>query len=146
MDRQHRTTLRIWISLLLLLLVALPAIAQDEATPPSDPPEESGITVEDAAVCLSVEERQAVGTAERFASDVGELACFTRITGGEGQAVVHAWIHEGTTRARVELNVGSDSWRTWSTKQILPSWTGNWEVKVMTPEGQVLQTIAFTVY
>ncbi len=130
--------------LLLLLFLALPALAQDEATPA--PESDSGIGVKVAEVCLKVEERQSVGTAERFASDVGSLACFSRITGGEGQTVVHAWIHEGTTRARVELQVGSDSWRTWSTKQILPSWTGSWEVKIMTPEGQVLHTVAFTIY
>lgn len=119
---------------------------QNPAEAPSEGEQPSGVAVDEAAVCLEVVDREPVGTAERFAADVGTLACFTRITGGGGQVVVHAWIHEGTTRARVELEVGSDSWRTWSTKQILPSWTGSWEVKIMTPDGQVLKTVPFTVY
>ena len=144
MDLLRTTALLSRMPLLLLFFLALPVFAQDETAPV--PEAESGIGVQMAEVCLEVEERQPVGTAERFASDVGSLACFSRITGGEGQTIVHAWIHEGSTRARVELRVGSDSWRTWSTKQILPSWTGSWEVKIMTPEGQVLHTVAFTIY
>jgi len=137
-----------WLPVLLVFLYVLPAAAQTgepEETPPAAT-ERAAITVEDAAVCLEVEERQPVGAGDRFPSDVESLTCFTRIVGGEGESVVHAWIHDGTTRARVELQVGSSSWRTWSTKTILPSWTGAWEVKIMTPAGQVLHSVTFTVY
>ena len=59
--------------------------------------------------------------------------------------MTHAWYHEGETRARVDLPVGSLSWRTWSSKRILPSWTGRWEVKVLDAEGTVLGAAAFEI-
>ncbi len=59
--------------------------------------------------------------------------------------VTHAWYHEGITMARVELNVGSAHWRTWSRKIILPEQTGAWEVKVLDAAGSVLGSGSFTV-
>lgn len=137
-------------SLLVPILVAALLAAGPAAAQTGSPPDTTGISapeVAEAAVCLEVVDREPVQPGERFPADVGELACFTRIADGAGRTVVHAWIHEGTTRARVELEVGpSSSWRLWSTKQILPSWTGSWEVKVMTPDGAVLESIPFTIY
>ena len=47
--------------------------------------------------------------------------------------------------ARVELNVGSGYWRTWSSKAILPEQTGPWEVKVLDAEGTVLAAAGFVI-
>jgi len=138
-----------------LLATASLAAAQDPdladprtAAPGEELSDSLSVSVEEATICLRVdkENREPVGAGDRFPADVGNLTCFTRIKGGSGGKIVHAWIHEGHTRARVTLEIGSDSWRTWSTKRILPSWTGRWEVKVMTPDGVVLKSIPFTVY
>ena len=59
--------------------------------------------------------------------------------------VTHVWYHEGKTMARVDLNIGSADWRTWSSKRILPSWTGSWEVKVLDADGMVLASAGFVV-
>ena len=59
--------------------------------------------------------------------------------------VTHAWYHEGKTMARVDLTVGSENWRTWSSKSYLPSWTGSWEVKVLDTDGMVLGAAEFEV-
>ena len=59
--------------------------------------------------------------------------------------VTHAWYHEGRTMARVDLNVGSAHWRTWSSKIILPEQTGAWEVKVLNADGTVLGAGTFAI-
>jgi len=59
--------------------------------------------------------------------------------------VTHAWYYDGRTMARVELNVGSAHWRTWSSKIILPDQTGSWEVKVLNADGTVLDSGTFEV-
>ena len=118
-----------------LALLASVAAAQEDDSP----------QVADAAICLQIEDHQPVAPADTFTVETGRLYCWTRISGGNGAPVVHAWIHEGQTRARVELPIRSDNWRTYSSKGLLPAWTGDWEVKIMTPEGLVLETIPFVV-
>jgi hypothetical protein len=116
------------------------ALAQEGAEAEVD-----GATVAESAICTQVEDRVPVGAAETFPATVDRLFCFTDLRGAAGTTVSHVWIHEGTTRARVDLEVRGDRWRTWSSKQILPEWTGSWEVKVLTAEGAVLHTLSFTV-
>ena len=98
-----------------------------------------------AAVCIEVIDRAPVGGGERFDVSAGRLYCFTEIIGLEGTTVTHAWIHEGTTRARVELPVRSSRWRTWSSKSLVAGWTGEWEVKILDSDGIVLKTLEFVV-
>jgi hypothetical protein len=47
--------------------------------------------------------------------------------------------------ARVRLPVRSPAWRTWSTRQISPEWTGEWSVRIEDAEGRVLDTLRFTI-
>lgn len=90
--------------------------------------------------------RSIVDPSDRFAPDVEKIFCLTRIQGLEAPTTVtHAWYHEGEAMARVSLNVGSADWRTWSSKRILPAWTGRWEVKVLDETGKVLHTSEFVI-
>lgn len=125
--------------LALAVVGVVPAFAQDAEPAPEGP------SVAEAAVCTAVEDRAPVGAAETFPAGTEQLMCFTDLRNAGGQTIIHAWIHDGTTRARVELEVGGDRWRTWSSKKLLPEWTGAWQVKVMTADGAVLETLDFTV-
>lgn len=122
-----------------------PVRAQQETDPAGAEEATSNIRIAASAICLSVEEHEPVAAADTFAVQDERLYCWTRVEKGKGETIIHAWIHEGTTRARVELPIGSDSWRTYSSKELLPAWTGNWEVKVLTGGGAVLETIPFVV-
>jgi hypothetical protein len=105
-----------------------------------------GVSIETAVVARSVEEREPVGEATSFPADVGELACLTRVAGASGEtSIQHVWFHGSEELARVRLAVRGSSWRTWSTKQILPSWTGAWKVEIQDADGNVLHTVSFTV-
>jgi hypothetical protein len=87
-----------------------------------------------------------VDTASVFAADVEKVICFTRIEGAASPTqITHVWYHEGQIKAQVKLNIGSPNWRTYSSKRLLPTWTGQWEVKVLDGTGTVLATAAFTV-
>lgn len=105
----------------------------------------SALTVE-TAVCTGVTDRAAVGTADSFAPEVGQIFLWCKVTGASaGTAITHVWLHEGKEVAKVELKLGGSPWRTWSSKTIPASWTGNWEVKVLGPDGAELKTATFTV-
>lgn len=132
-----------WLALVLsaglpLAVHAQEAEAADAATGP--------VEVADAAIATGVQERQPVDTLSAVPADIGEVFGWTRVTGfADRGTVVHVWYHDGEEMARVPLRVASPDWRTWSTKQILPSWTGPWRLEVLGPDGETLATLNFTV-
>ena len=92
------------------------------------------------------ETRSLDGEATVFPADTPTIYCRTRILGGaEPASITPVWYREGTTVAHVELAVGSPNWRTVSSKQLLPEWTGSWEVRVLDGAGNLLRTESFTV-
>ncbi len=125
-------------ALTLIVLLAVSAGAQ------TDVPDE-GLVVE-ASFCTAIEDRMPVGESDTFAPDVDTVFMWCRVTGcPDTTAIKLVWTHEGTERATVELPVKSPAWRTWSSKIILPEWTGAWEVKVFDVDGNVLKAAAFTI-
>ena len=46
---------------------------------------------------------------------------------------------------RIPLRVAGSNWRTWSSKNIEPNWTGVWRVDIVGPDGTVLESVSFTV-
>jgi hypothetical protein len=121
-----------------LVAPARPIVAQEasDTTP----------TVSRLVVATGVENREPVGVAEQFSADVGTLYCFMSVEGHfAGAQLYQVWMHGDQEMARVPLTVKGPQWRTWSTKTILPSWTGAWTVKVEDAQGNVLKSVDFTV-
>ncbi len=99
-----------------------------------------------AAICEKVEAREAVGVGTRFANSVPRLYCFTKIVGAEAPTeVVHVWSYGDVERARVNLAVNSDTWRTYSSKVIQSHEIGSWRVDVLDTSGNLLETINFEI-
>jgi hypothetical protein len=101
------------------------------------------ITVE-GAIAVDVMDLEPVEPGTTFGSDVGTLWCWTKVTGAEGMTVEHVWSF-GEYEWVVALDVGGSPWRTYSSKKIVPEWTGEWKVTVRTMDGQVLEEMTFTV-
>lgn len=70
---------------------------------------------------------------------------FTEIAGLKGKVIKHRWEYQGKTMAEVNFNVGSPKWRCYSSKNILPDWTGIWTVSVVDDKGEVLAETYFEV-
>ncbi|HEX6938722.1 MAG TPA: DUF2914 domain-containing protein [Longimicrobiales bacterium] len=104
------------------------------------------VEVSRAVVATGVEEREPVGVAESFAADVGKVYFYTVIEGDFAEIQIeHVWLREGEEVARVPLTARGPRWRTWSSKNIPPDWTGKWTVQVVTGDNQVLRAVDFTV-
>ncbi len=129
----------ILLSAIILMTAPLPL--------PSQEPESPGpIRISSAVIARSVEDREPQGEGTRFPADIGQLVCHTRVEGAQGEAAIyHVWRHGDTLHAKVQLSVRSASWRTWSRKRIHPSWTGPWSVDIEDAEGNVLQSLSFTI-
>ncbi len=105
-----------------------------------------GVRVEDAAIATDVIDLTPQGVSDTFPATISKLYAFTRIVGAEGETMVkHLWFYKDRLMAEVELPVRSPSWRTYSSKNILPSWTGNWRVDITDEDGNLLKSLEFTV-
>ncbi|MBN7820855.1 DUF2914 domain-containing protein [Bowmanella yangjiangensis] len=63
-------------------------------------------------------------------TEVTQVYFYNLVTDMAGQQLTHKWLHEGELMAEVTLNIGSNQWRTWSSKRLLPAWNGNWQIQV----------------
>lgn len=144
--------------LALAFLLTTPCLAQEPPEKPAAPPEETPpeepvsppadrpeLTVT-ATICTTVEDREPVGAGEVFPATVEKLYCHTLIEGAEEPiTITHVWYHGEENMAEVFLDVKSVRWRTWSSKKIVQSWTGEWRVDILGPEGNALTSISFQV-
>jgi len=106
----------------------------------------ASLQVQDVAIGTGVQDRVPMGISSYFDSSVGKLYAFTRIIGAEGDTrVYHKWYHGDVLVADVTLTVRSGDWRTWSSKNVQPDWTGDWRLVVVSEDGSVLSTIKFAV-
>lgn len=55
---------------------------------------------------------------------------FNHLTGMAGTTLTHKWLLNGEEKAVINLNIGSNNWRTYSSKRMNSVMQGNWEVQV----------------
>lgn len=104
------------------------------------------LTVARAVVCQDVVDRMPVGAADVIPAGTERVFCFTRIDGAQGETqITHNWYYMGTLKASVVLPVRTSAWRTWSSKTVLPEWTGEWMVEVLSNDGSPLDSVIFFV-
>ncbi|BBN80090.1 hypothetical protein PA25_00750 [Pseudoalteromonas sp. A25] len=74
-----------------------------------------------------------------------KLFFFTEINNLQGQTVQHLWFHQDQLMAEIPLTISAVRFRTYSSKNIMPSQTGPWRVEVVTEEGQLLAQKSFRI-
>ncbi|MEJ2364684.1 MAG: DUF2914 domain-containing protein [Deltaproteobacteria bacterium] len=126
-----------------LLVVVATFLWLPPATLAQDAP---SLEVAVAAICQDVVDREPVDAGVSFSASIGALYCFTKITGAQDATKIsHVWYFGSTERARVELDVNSDNWRTWSTKIIQAHEIGSWRVDILDAAGTVLKELQFEI-
>jgi len=97
-----------------------------------------------AIVTTAVVDREPVNDLEQVSPENAQVIFFTELRNMAGQSVKHRWNHGGEALAEVEFTVGGPRWRVWSTKKLLPEWTGEWKLEVLDGEGNVLREKRFS--
>lgn len=115
-----------------LNLASLPALA------------DGSIVVRNFVLSHGIQDREPISETESFNVDDGKAFAFARIQNtGDPTMVSFVWEYGDTTHATVPVSVGtSPGWRTWSTSKLRP---GDWRVKLVDEQGEVLLEKAFTV-
>jgi hypothetical protein len=149
-----------WTSCILALaLAALPALAADEGGPGTDPltgePEAAEAAPEAtseppsgrvarAGFTTQVVDREPQDSVTSLSNLATQILFYTELSGLEGHTLTHVWERGGTEMARVPFAVGGERWRVFSSKNLDPSWLGEWKVSVVDEEGRVLHSESFS--
>ena len=62
--------------------------------------------------------------------EVKTLYLFSHISNLAGRQITHRWFYKDREMATVTLQIGSNNWRTYSSKRIMPHWQGQWKVQI----------------
>jgi hypothetical protein len=116
-----------------------------EPAPMPEPVAAQTGTVARSTLTTDVLDHEPQDSITTLTSDNVRVLYFTELRGFEGQTVVHRWTFEGRTMAEVDIAVGGPRWRVYSSKNLEPSWTGEWTVSVVDAAGRTLTTDTFTL-
>ncbi len=107
---------------------------------------EPGFTIERFVIAGSVEDKEPVGVVNAFASTTEKIYCFLEASNiTEETTVSFVWYHGDKKMATVRLPLGKGSrWRTYSSKK-LGGLKGEWKVELQDADGNVVETVAFSV-
>ncbi|MFQ5847346.1 MAG: DUF2914 domain-containing protein [Candidatus Methylomirabilales bacterium] len=140
--------MRTWTTIVLtgLIVVGLPRLARAQEKPQETERQMAGSEVVRDAVAAAISDREPVDASQVFSPTIGTIYYFTAVRSPRPPTeITHVWYHGEREVARVTLSVNGPIWRTWSSKRILPTWTGSWRVEALTPEGTVLASQDFSV-
>jgi hypothetical protein len=142
--------------LAIVLAVAFPALGADEAAPeqaatPLEPaleepaPVAKQVEMPAGAVArgmfaTAITDREPDDSIASLGSDHTRVYYFNEFVGLGGHIVTHRWEYQGELMAEVLIAIGGPRWRAYSSKQLDPSWLGEWVVSVVDESGAVLRT------
>lgn len=153
------------VGLLCCLLASLSTLAtaeetvsmeKDSVVPATDAPASAAPTqqsgnrekpqgsVARAIFTSAIVDREPVDNLATVSNDTTRVFFFSDLRDLAGQIVTHRWEYNGKVMAEVTFKVGNGArWRVYSSKNLLPDWTGQWTVVVSNENGQPLKASTF---
>jgi len=107
---------------------------------------EDSLMIQKFAFCKSLKDREPVDVSTEFPSDIGRVYLWTSIYGAEQPTEIkHVWYYGVKKMREIPLSIKYERTRTWSYKNILPQWIGDWHVEVVDEQGRVLKKLSFKI-
>lgn len=98
------------------------------------------------AVATGIIDREPIDAGQVFSATLDRIYYFTEVQSEMPTSeITHVWYYGDREMARVTLPIEGSRWRTWSSKQILPGWTGQWKVEAVTMGGAVAASQPFSI-
>ena len=101
----------------------------------SDWPHEN---ISNAEFAIEIKDRTPLNIIEELDNSFGKIYFFTNIRNLQGQSIRHRWIYKNKVMAEVEFDINGPRWRVWSSKNLWPTWLGEWSVEVLNANSEVL--------
>jgi hypothetical protein len=97
-----------------------------------------------AIFTIGVDNREPVIMVDSIDSDsYSSISFFTELTDLQGRNVTHQWTFGGEVMFEKTFAVKGARWRVWTSKTLIPSWTGEWTVNVLDDDRTVLASKSF---
>lgn len=140
-------TLGLLLATAILLGNSIQVYAEESAsTEPTNMPQEMATpkptsgTVARAIFTSQMVDREPTNILTELANDTQRVYFFTDLRDMTGQIITHQWEYAGNVMAEVKFKVGDGHrWRVYSSKNLLPEWTGEWKVSVIDENGSTLK-------
>ena len=71
------------------------------------------------------------------------ISFFTELNDLDGHNVTHQWTYADQVMFEKTFEVKGYRWRVWTSKTLIPSWTGTWTVNVLDDDRAVLTSASF---
>ncbi len=76
-------------------------------------------------------------------SSYTSISFFTELNDLSGHNVTHQWTHNDQVMFEKTFVVKGARWRIWTSKTLIPSWTGTWTVNVLDDDRTLLASNTF---
>ena len=96
-----------------------------------------------ATFTTAIDNREPTDEVTNLDNEASKIYYFTELKGLKGQTITHRWEQNGEVQANVTFNVGGNRWRIWSSKNLKPELSGQWQVMVVDETGNVLSQNSF---
>ena len=97
-----------------------------------------------ALFTVGVDNREPVIMITSISADsYDSISFFTELTDLNGHTVTHQWMYNDKVMFEKSFEVGGARWRVWTSKTLIPSWTGTWTVNVLDDDRTTLESKSF---
>ena len=97
-----------------------------------------------ALFTTSIDNREPVAVVDSIDSGTdNSISFFTEVNDMSGETVTHQWTHNDKVMFEKTFEVKSARWRVWTSKTLIPGWTGSWTVNVLDNERTILTSKSF---
>ncbi len=97
-----------------------------------------------ALFTVGVDNREPVIMVTSISADsYDSISFFTELTDLNGHTVTHQWMFNDKVMFEKSFEVGGARWRVWTSKTLIPSWTGTWTVNVLDDDRTTLESKSF---
>ena len=97
-----------------------------------------------AIFTIGVQDREPVIKVDSIdSSSYTSISFFTELNDLGGHNVTHQWTYSDKVMFEKTFEVKGPRWRVWTSKTLIPSWTGPWTVNVLDDDRSVLTSQTF---
>ena len=93
---------------------------------------------------IGIEDREPVIMVDSIDSSAyTSISFFTELNDLSGHNITHQWTFNDKVMFEKTFAVKAERWRVWTSKTLIPTWTGSWTVNVLDDDRAVLASNSF---